>query len=153
MNPTLVPRLTSEIIEAKTKKVRTQDSALILNGTDNSNRQTAIENMSGGNIPHEIRREKWLLSQQGQKYTLQLFGSKNEADISRVVKRYNLNGLLAYYRTQKKGGLWFGLTYGVYSDLREAQGAAKQLPSRLKNDVWVRKLHSIHREIKKSGRK
>jgi len=99
---------------------------------------------------HDIRREKWLLSQEGQKYTLQLFGSSDEAEINLIVKRYKLDGLLAYYRTQRKGGQWYGLTYGVYADLREAQGAAKELPVRLKNDVWVRKLRSIHRDIQKS---
>jgi len=102
-------------------------------------------------LSHEILREKWLLSQEGQKYTLQLFGSSDEAEINLIVKRYKLDGLLAYYRTQRKGGQWYGLTYGVYADLREAQGAAKQLPMPLKNDVWVRKLRSIHRDIQKNA--
>ncbi len=154
---------TAEIVEAETRKTDIEDQVLLFTGADteadtgadNSNKQTAIDDVgdvSAENIPFELRREKWLLSQEGQKYTLQLFGSKDEADISRVVNRYKLNGRLAYFRTQKKGGQWFGLTYGVYSDLHEARGAASQLPRRLKNDVWVRKLRSIHQEIEKNDR-
>ncbi|NOX43591.1 MAG: AAA family ATPase [Gammaproteobacteria bacterium] len=104
---------------------------------------------------NEVRRENWLLSQDGQKYTLQLYGTNNETDINRVVeqykKQYKLAGNMAYFRTYKKGGQWFGLTYGVYSDFAGARDAASHLSGRLKNDAWIRKLTRIHSEIRKKG--
>ena len=122
-------------------------------------RQLASSQASGGKLtnqqqdatrPDEIKRDDWLLAQDGRQYTLQLLGTNKAADITRFIKQYQLAGDIAFYRTYKKGGQWFGLTYGVYPDRSAARAAVSSLPEKLHKAVWIRKLKSIHTDIQKA---
>jgi len=123
-------------------------------------RQLASSQVSGSEVitqqqdttrPGEIKREDWLLAQDGRQYTLQLLGTNKAADITRFIKQYQLAGDIAFYRSHKKGGQWFGLTSGVYPDRSTAQAAVSRLPEKLHKAVWIRKLKSIHTDIQKSA--
>ncbi len=123
-------------------------------------RQLAGSPVSGSKLTHqqqditrsdEIKREDWLLGQAGRQYTLQLLGTNKAADIARFIKQYQLVGDIAFYRTHKKGGQWFSLTYGIYPDRSTARAAVSRLPGKLQKGVWIRKLKSIHTDIQKSA--
>ena len=134
-------------IHADIKKVlpgRPLASSQVSSGRLN-NQQRAATRLGG------IKREDWLLGQDGRQYTLQLLGTNKETNIDRLIQQYQLADEAAFYRTQKKGGQWFGLTYGVYPDRSTARAAVRNLPEKLQKEVWIRKLGSIHTDIQKTA--
>ncbi len=96
----------------------------------------------------KVLREEWLLRQGGGSYTIQLVGMQDESGIAGFLRRYTLAGPVAYYRTSHKGGPWFPVLYGVFSDRQKAKDALNRLPENLRESgAWIRSMSSVHKEI------
>lgn len=93
-------------------------------------------------------REDWLLRQEATGFTIQLAGFQDEGAIPGFLRRHPLAGSIAYYRTTRKGRLWFPVLYGVYPDRQKANEALNRLPEKLRQSgVWIRAMDSVHKEI------
>ncbi len=92
----------------------------------------------------EIHREKWLIGQNPEHYTVQLMGTGQEADIIDFVRRHQLEGKLAYFRGLSQGKEWYSLVFGVYPDFQSASKAAAELSKRFDDlSPWVRRIGNI----------
>ncbi len=98
-----------------------------------------------------IRREKWLLSQDGSKYTVQVVGVSSEKTMLDFIERNKAlkQKEIAYYESTFKGKPWFQLLYGIYPDKQAARLAANQLPESIRQDgPWIRRLAAVQKAIK-----
>jgi DamX protein len=99
---------------------------------------------------HEIQREKWLLSQDGRAYTVQIVGVSNEKSMLDFIKR---NGMLkqnemAFYESTFRGKPWFQLLYGIYPDKQTARLAANELPENIRQaGPWIRRMAAVQKAI------
>ena len=98
----------------------------------------------------EIQREKWLLSQDGTTYTIQIIGVSSEKSMLDFIKR---NGMLkqneiSYYESTFRGKPWFQLLYGIYPDKQTAQLAANKLPENIRQaGPWIRSIAAVQKAI------
>jgi DamX protein len=94
--------------------------------------------------------EAWLLKQPGNRYTLQLLGSRHKQPILDYIRRNKLDReRCAYYQGSFKGGEWYVLVYGVFSSRTAALAARNELPARVqKEKPWARTLASIQTAIR-----
>jgi DamX protein len=98
-----------------------------------------------------VRREKWLLAQDPESYTIQIMGVYNEQSLLDFIKRYQIleQGEVAYYETLFQGRPWYQLLYGLYPTKQAAQLAADELPENIRRaGPWMRRLASIQQAIK-----
>jgi type II secretory pathway predicted ATPase ExeA len=103
-----------------------------------------------GDATREVRREKWLLAQDGSSYTIQIIGVSSEKSLLDFIKRYQLleKNEIAYYESTFRGKPWFQALYGLYSNGQEARLAANKLPDNIRQaGPWVRKLSDVHKAI------
>ncbi len=100
----------------------------------------------------EIHREDWLLSQDGESYTIQIIGVSNEATLLDFVERNQLlkQNEIAYYKSTFQGRPWYQALYGIYPSGREARLAAEKLPENIRQaGPWIRKLSGVQKAIRK----
>lgn len=91
----------------------------------------------------------WLLSLPPEGYTLQLLGSRHEKTLRAFVRRHGLESMTAYYRTRHKGGGWYVLLYGLYTDRDEASVAVGTLPPAVRNNApFPRTIQSVQKAIR-----
>jgi outer membrane protein assembly factor BamD len=89
------------------------------------------------------RSEDWILRQDGEAWTIQLFGTGNEQALLSFIDRHGLDEA-ALFRSTRNEGPWFTLIYGVYRDTDAARAAAERLPRIvLGEQPWIRKLSAI----------
>ena len=93
------------------------------------------------------QRDKWLLAQNPDTYTLQIAWSSQESDIRRALKKFSLTDPAAVFSASRKGKPWYGLVTGVYPDFTSATQARAALPEELMRGAWVRRLRSVQSEI------
>lgn len=74
------------------------------------------------------RREEWILSRPGGRYTLQLLGAGNEAALKRYIQRHQLRGDVAYYVRQRDEAPWYTLLYGEFASREAALMGLEGLP-------------------------
>lgn len=87
-------------------------------------------------------REDWLLSQDGEHYTLQVLGSHSEDAVREFIDE--AGETMAYYAAEHKGQPWYVVLYGDYITRAAAIAAAKRLPVLLRQrKPWPRKFQSI----------
>ena len=92
--------------------------------------------------------EAWLWGQDPRHFTLQLMGSRSEANIKSFIKRHDLEGKVAYFHSRHEGRDWYAAVYGIYPDRAAAEQAAKALPAALRElSPWVRSFSSIHDDL------
>jgi DamX protein len=99
----------------------------------------------------KIRREGWLLSQDGGSYTVQIIGVSNEESLQEFIKRNQLleENEIAYYESTFKGKPWYQLLYGLYPTPQEARMAAKNLPENIRRTgPWIRSISAVQKAIK-----
>ena len=99
-----------------------------------------------------IHSEKWLLSQESSRYTIQIMGARDDALLFEFVNRNQLleQNEIAYYQTTFKGRPWFQLLYGIYPSKRDAQSAAEAFPPEIrKSSPWIRRLSGVQKAIRK----
>lgn len=86
--------------------------------------------------------KSWLLSQNPEHYTLQLFSTGNEKFIKNHIARHHLSGKADYFRNT---ATTYALVYGAYPTRNAAQQAITQLPRQLiAGTPWIRRFKSIH---------
>ena len=99
-----------------------------------------------------IRSEKWLLSQESSRYTIQIMGARDDALLFDFVNRNHLleQNEIAYYQTTFKGRPWFQLLYGIYPSKQDAQSAADAFPPKIRKSLpWIRRLSGVQGAIRK----
>jgi septal ring-binding cell division protein DamX len=95
-----------------------------------------------------VHREAWLLSQPPERYTLQLFGVRQESAVLRFLGAHQLDGPLAYYKTQYRGKDWFVLLFGDYPSASSARQAFMHLPRAARLDEpYARSMASVQASI------
>jgi DamX protein len=102
--------------------------------------------------PREIRREKWLLSQDGRSYTIQIVGVSSEISLMNFIKRNQLlkQNEIAYYKSTFKGKPWYQVLYGIYPSKQDARLAADKLPENIRRaGPWIRKISGVQTAIGK----
>ncbi|MES9880070.1 MAG: AAA family ATPase [Sedimenticola sp.] len=111
----------------------------------------AIEvSQQGRPLPSAERREAWLQVQNPSAYTLQLVGVQSEQAADTFVSRHKLAAASAIFKTEREGGAWFSVVYGVYADRDAAVAAREKLSAGLRrNAVWPRSFASIQQAIAK----
>jgi DamX protein len=100
----------------------------------------------------EIRREKWILSQDAASYTIQIIGVSNEKSLLDFVKRNQLlkQNEIAYYKSTFRGHPWYQVLYGIYPTKQEAYRVANRLPENIRHaGPWIRRLSGVQQAIKK----
>lgn len=84
----------------------------------------------------------WLLSQNIEYYTLQLFSTSDEKIIKEHIAQHHLSDKADYFRSS---ATTYALVYGVYPTKEAAQQAIDQLPEQLTSGKpWIRSFKSIH---------
>ena len=97
-----------------------------------------------------VRREKWLLSQDGTTYTVQIIGVSKEESLLDFIERNQLlkQNEIAYYESTFRGKPWFQLLYGIYPDKQSARLAAEDLPEDIRQaGPWIRNLAAVQNAI------
>jgi DamX protein len=100
----------------------------------------------------EIRREKWLLSQDAAYYTIQIIGVSTEKSLLDYIRKNQLlkQNEIAYYESTFNGKPWYQVLYGIYPTKQEAQLAADKLPENIRLAVpWIRRLTGVQNTIGK----
>lgn len=89
----------------------------------------------------------WLLSQNPEHYTLQLFSARDEQVLKKHIAQHHLQGKADYFRS---GATTYSLVHGVYPSKDAALRAAKKLPVKMfSGSPWIRSFRSIHDTLKK----
>jgi len=99
---------------------------------------------------HGPYREAWLLEQPGNRYTLQLLGSRHQQPILDYIRGNKLDPeRCAYYEGSFKGGEWYVLVYGIFPNRAAALAARDALPARVqKEKPWPRSFASVQEVIR-----
>jgi hypothetical protein len=93
-------------------------------------------------------REKWILAQPENNYTIQLFGSGNEEQVTDYINKHQLVGKVAYFNTIRDGETWYSVIYGNFDDVQKARVTVNTRDAIFKNSPWVRQFKSIQDKIK-----
>jgi hypothetical protein len=102
-----------------------------------------------------IYREKWLLRQNPNFYTIQIMGGRNEKALRNYVQinRHRYHDPMAYYQTEHKGGMWYPLLYGIYPTRKKALAVQRALPEDIQRlSPWIRKLSAVQKAVKESNK-
>ncbi len=95
-----------------------------------------------------IHRERWIMAQKASDYTLQIIGSTNEPALRGFVRRQELEGDLAIFRTLRDGKPWYTLIMGRFPDKDQAEKAASGLRGHFPEiRPWVRPMADIQRIV------
>jgi uncharacterized protein YbjQ (UPF0145 family) len=95
-------------------------------------------------IPSTRGTAAWIMSQDPDRYTIQLVAARSEQAISRFIEEHNLGGNTGYFTHQQEGATWYTLVYGSYASRDAAKGAIAALPPALrKASPWVRRFGDI----------
>ena len=93
-------------------------------------------------------REKWLLKQTPDHFTVQLSGASTEGAIVSYINEHELIGHVAYFKSNRQGKEWYSLLHGSYKDKESAVNASKTLSEQLGIEhPWVRNYKSVHVSI------
>jgi chromosome segregation ATPase len=85
--------------------------------------------------------DAWSQAQSRAYYTLQIVGVRDQASLTRFVRKYRLQEDSAYLQTIFRDEPWFVLFHGTYRTRAQAVAAAEKLSPRLNGGKpWVRRL-------------
>jgi septal ring-binding cell division protein DamX len=96
-----------------------------------------------------FKREDWVLAQDPQNYTVQLFASQNELAMPYFRDQYGLTGELAYYATQRGNTTWYELIWGNFEDKKRAENAITQLPQELRGAAQVQQFGDLQAGVRR----
>lgn len=93
-------------------------------------------------------RKQWILSQPENNYTIQLFGSGNESQVTDYINKHQLAGKVAYFYVVREGKPWYSVIYGSFSDAQKARSTVSTHGDLFENSPWVRQFKGIQATIK-----
>ncbi len=97
------------------------------------------------------RGEDWIRRQDGEAWTIQLFGTANEQSLLDFVARHRLTEA-AWFGATRNDEPWYTLIYGVYEDVDAARSAAERLPRAVLGErPWIRKYSGIQAVLELEG--
>lgn len=99
-------------------------------------------------VDQGYQRDKWVVTQNPEHFTLQLFGSHDKQNADRFIAQHKLAGDAGYFESVRNGKPWYSVVYGSYADQAAAKTAISSLPAPLnKVKPWVRRFDDIHASI------
>ncbi len=91
---------------------------------------------------------RWILAQDPQSFTLQLFATNNRQSAESFIRQHKLQGNVGYFESLRDGKPWYSVVYGAYPDQTTAKSNVKSLPASLqKVKPWIRRFDDIHASI------
>lgn len=87
-------------------------------------------------------------------FVIQLIGGANKKQIENFIATNKKHTRLSYFNTIKNNKNWYAVVQGTYKTYGEAEKQLKALPKNLsKHGPWIRKYHSIQKEISANAEK
>jgi len=104
------------------------------------------------NTPDDVfNKTQWWLSQNPNRYTLQLLGTHNQQTVKDFIRDQGGIDAFGYFKAQHNGRDWYVVVYGLYRNRSEAIAAAETLPSDLRSlNPWARSARGIQDDIRKA---
>ncbi|MBD5772493.1 SPOR domain-containing protein [Marinomonas colpomeniae] len=94
---------------------------------------------------------QWWLSQNPNRYTLQLLGTHNLGTVKEFIRDQGSVDAFGYFKSKHNGKDWFVVVYGSYRNRSEAIAAAESLPTDIRAlNPWARSASGIQGDIKKA---
>lgn len=94
---------------------------------------------------------EWWLSQNPNRYTLQLLGTHNKGTVQDFIRDQGGVDAFGYFKSKHNGKDWFVVVYGTYRNRSEAIAAAESLPKDIRDlNPWARSARGIQDDIKKA---
>jgi DamX protein len=94
---------------------------------------------------------QWWLSQNPNRYTLQLLGTHNISAVKDFIRAQGGVDAFGYFKSKHNDKDWFVVVYGTYRNRSEAIAAAETLPSDIRAlNPWARSARGIQEDINKS---
>jgi len=94
---------------------------------------------------------EWWLSQNPNRYTLQLLGTHNKSTVQDFIRDQGGVDAFGYFKSKHNGKDWFVVVYGTYRNRSEAIAAAESLPKDIRDlNPWARSARGIQDDIKKA---
>jgi DamX protein len=94
---------------------------------------------------------EWWLSQNPNRYTLQLLGTHNKGTVQDFIRDQGGVDAFGYFKSKHNGKDWFVVVYGSYRNRSEAIAAAETLPKDIRDlNPWARSARGIQDDIKKA---
>jgi TPR repeat protein len=98
--------------------------------------------------PTGIKREKWILDQPPDHYTIQIGSITSEEDLVNFLKRHNIENDSAYIQIVIDGVTRYNAFYGLFSNYQEAEQAISGLPGEIQRaSPWIRNIRILQRLI------
>lgn len=94
---------------------------------------------------------QWWLSQNPNRYTLQLLGTHNISAVKDFIRAQGGVDAFGYFKSKHNNKDWFVVVYGTYRNRSEAIAAAETLPGDIRAlNPWARSARGIQEDINKS---
>jgi DamX protein len=98
-----------------------------------------------------FNKTQWWLSQNPNRYTLQLLGTHNQQTVKDFIRDQGGIDTFGYFQAAHNGRPWFVVVYGLYRNRSEAIAGAESLPSDLRAlNPWARSARGIQEDIRKA---
>ncbi|BFM50380.1 AAA family ATPase [Marinomonas sp. THO17] len=98
-----------------------------------------------------FNKTQWWLSQNPNRYTLQLLGTHNQQTVKDFIRDQGGIDTFGYFQAAHNERPWFVVVYGLYRNRSEAIAAAETLPSDLRAlNPWARSARGIQEDIRKA---
>ncbi len=137
---TITVGTTADKWSAQLKQNNTESNRLSFNVVKPKAKPATITAVAGMND------ERWILDQEPNNFTLQLFGTQNKNSIKKFTKANKLSDKVAVYQTLHKGKPWYALIYGSYATKEAAQRIKKKIANS-KVKPWLRRFDSVQAKI------
>ncbi len=93
-------------------------------------------------------REKLIMQEPGQNYTIQLMAGNTPYSVINFIKNNKLEASANYYISRQPDITWYSVIYGTYNTRDAARVAVTKLPFKIrKNNVWIRRYSEIQKII------
>lgn len=113
--------------------------------------QTKTEQTNLKVTPDRFDKTEWWLSQNPNRYTLQLLGTHNKGTVQDFIRDQGGVDAFGYFKSKHNGKDWFVVVYGTYRNRSEAIAAAESLPQDIRDlNPWARSARGIQDDIKKA---
>jgi DamX protein len=94
---------------------------------------------------------EWWLSQNPNRYTLQLLGTYNKSTVQDFIRDQGGVDAFGYFKSKHNTKDWFVVVYGTYRNRSEAIAASETLPKDIRDlNPWARSARGIQDDIKKA---